>query len=145
MRAQSWAEPWKIKVALRISVFDPHASGSRRLDEAHDPRSEHPFKGNVDLGKLHELVEHVGEARVPYVSIAATVNMAGGQPISLANLREVREYTKQRGIRIILDATRAVENASRRCSMIFGSRPRWMYQCFDGSSKGPFKMGWPTS
>ena len=81
------------------------------IDEAHDPRSEHPFKGDVDLAKLHALVEQVGEARVPYISVAATVNMAGGQPISLANLREVREYTKRRGILLILDATRAVENA----------------------------------
>jgi tyrosine phenol-lyase len=48
---------------------------------------------------------------VPYLSVAATVNMAGGQPISLANLRAVREYTRRRGIRIVLDATRAVENA----------------------------------
>jgi tyrosine phenol-lyase len=81
------------------------------IDEAHDPGSEHPFKGNVDLDKLDALVKRVGARRVPYVSVAATVNMAGGQPISLANLREVREYTRRRGIRVILDATRAVENA----------------------------------
>jgi tyrosine phenol-lyase len=81
------------------------------IDEAHDPASEHPFKGNVDLEKLDALVRRVGPQRVPYVSIAATVNMAGGQPISLANLRAVREYTQERGILLILDATRAVENA----------------------------------
>ncbi len=81
------------------------------IDEAHDPRSEHPFKGNVDLGKLDRLVASVGTERVPYVCVAATVNLAGGQPISLANLREVRAWTAARGIRIILDATRAVENA----------------------------------
>jgi tyrosine phenol-lyase len=81
------------------------------IDEAHDPASEHPFKGNVDLGKLEALVDEVGASRVPYVSVAATVNMAGGQPISLSNLREVREVTRRRGIRIILDAARAVENA----------------------------------
>ncbi|HEU4642109.1 MAG TPA: tyrosine phenol-lyase [Gemmatimonadaceae bacterium] len=81
------------------------------IDEAHDPASEHPFKGNVDLGKLDALVREVGAARVPYISVAATVNMAGGQPISLANLREVRDYTRRHGIKVILDATRAVENA----------------------------------
>ena len=81
------------------------------IDEAHDPASEHPFKGNVDLEKLDAVVRRVGEARVPYVSVAATVNMAGGQPISLANLRAVRDYTRRRGIKVILDATRAVENA----------------------------------
>ena len=81
------------------------------IDEAHDPRSEHPFKGDIDLNKLDTLVRRVGEARVPYVSVAATVNMAGGQPISLANLRAVRDYAHARGIKVILDATRAVENA----------------------------------
>jgi tyrosine phenol-lyase len=81
------------------------------IDEAHDPRSEHPFKGNVDLHKLQGLVERIGPGRIPYVCVAATVNMAGGQPISLSNLRAVRELTGSFGIRVILDATRAVENA----------------------------------
>lgn len=81
------------------------------IDEAHDPQSEHPFKGNVDLVKLEALIDEVGAERVPYVSIAATVNMAGGQPISLANMRDVREFTRPLGIKLILDAARAVENA----------------------------------
>jgi len=81
------------------------------IDEAHDPSSEHPFKGNVDMEKLDALVSRVGAQAVPYVSVAATVNMAGGQPISLSNLRDLRDYTKAKGIRVILDATRAVENA----------------------------------
>jgi tyrosine phenol-lyase len=81
------------------------------IDEAHDPANEHPFKGNVDLAKLDRLVSEVGAAAIPYISVAATVNLAGGQPISLANLRELRAYTKAKGIRVILDATRAVENA----------------------------------
>lgn len=81
------------------------------VDVAHDPQSEHPFKGDVDLAKLDALVREVGAERVPYVSVAATVNLAGGQPISLGNLRAVREYTRRHGIRVILDATRAVENA----------------------------------
>ena len=81
------------------------------IDAAHDPASEHLFKGDVDLAKLDALVREVGPRRVPYVSVAATVNMAGGQPISLASLRAVREYTRRHGILLILDATRAVENA----------------------------------
>src|SRR6476661_6832956 len=81
------------------------------IDAAHDPTAEHPFKGDVDLAKLDAVVSHYGPAKVPYVSVAATVNMAGGQPISLENLRAVREYTKRHGILLILDATRAVENA----------------------------------
>lgn len=81
------------------------------IDEAHDPTSTHPFKGNVDLDKLAALIARVGAARVPYVCIAATVNMAGGQPISLENLRAVRALCAKHGIRVILDATRAIENA----------------------------------
>ncbi len=81
------------------------------IDEAHDPQSLHPFKGNVDLQKLEDLIRRVGPDKVPYVSVAATVNMAGGQPISMRNLREVRALCSRYGIRIILDATRAAENA----------------------------------
>ncbi len=81
------------------------------VDEAHDPTSMHPFKGNVDLAKLERLVDEVGAEHVPYVSVAATVNMAGGQPISMENMRAVRAYCRSKGVRVMLDATRAVENA----------------------------------
>lgn len=81
------------------------------IDEAHDPACEHPFKGDVSLAKLDALVERVGAKKIPYLSVAATVNMAGGQPISMANLREVSSYCRARRIKVILDATRAVENA----------------------------------
>mgnify|MGYP002397522121 CR=1 FL=1 len=81
------------------------------IDEAHDPASEHPFKGNIDLQKLEALIKKYGAKRIPYVSIATNVNMAGGQPISMKNLREVRSLTKKHGIRIIHDMTRVAENA----------------------------------
>ena len=81
------------------------------IDEAHDPTSEHPFKGDVDLAKLERVVDEVGAEKIPYVCIATAVNMAGGQPISLANLREVRAFCTAHGIRIIHDATRVAENA----------------------------------
>jgi tyrosine phenol-lyase len=81
------------------------------IDEAHDPMSEHPFKGNVDFEKLDRIVKQHGAAKIPYISIATNVNMAGGQPISMANLRQLREYTHQHGIRIIHDMTRVAENA----------------------------------
>lgn len=81
------------------------------IDEAHDAAHPHPFKGNVDLKKLQALIDKVGANKIPYVCIAATVNMAGGQPISLENLHAVRELTKKHGIKIIFDATRAMENA----------------------------------
>ncbi|WP_274911180.1 tryptophanase [Streptomyces sp. WZ-12] len=81
------------------------------IDEAHDPGADLPFKGNVDLAKLERLIDKVGAEQVPYVSLAATVNMAGGQPISMANLSEVRELTRRYRIPVMLDAARAVENA----------------------------------
>lgn len=81
------------------------------IDEAHDAKSLHPFKGNVDLVKLKNLVKLVGRERVPYLNFQACVNMAGGQPFSLANLRQVSEFCRAQGIKIILDATRCLENA----------------------------------
>jgi tyrosine phenol-lyase len=81
------------------------------IDEAHDPSHPHPFKGNVDLNKLDALVKKVGAGKIPYITIGVTVNMAGGQPVSMANLKQVRQYCQERGIRVVLDATRAVENA----------------------------------
>lgn len=81
------------------------------IDEAHNPQSTHPFKGNVDLNKLDKLVKKVGAKKIPYMSIAGPVNMAGGQPISMANIIELKNYTKKHGIKMWLDATRLVENA----------------------------------
>lgn len=81
------------------------------IDEAHDPQNTHPFKGNVDLKKLDKLVNEVGAKKIPYVSVAAPVNMAGGQPVSMANIVEVTDYCRNKGIKVWLDATRAVENA----------------------------------
>ncbi len=81
------------------------------IDEAHDPSAILPFKGNMDLDKLGSLIERVGAAQIAYVSLAVTVNMAGGQPVSMANVRAVRELCNRHGIRLFLDATRLVENA----------------------------------
>lgn len=81
------------------------------IEEAHDPENEYPFKANIDLDKLEYLIKEKGAENIPYVSIATTVNMAGGQPISLENLRAVRELTQKYGIKIIHDMTRVAENA----------------------------------
>ena len=81
------------------------------IDEAHDPENLHPFKGNVDLKKLDAVVKKYGAKKIPYVCIATSVNMAGGQPISIQNLKDVRDYTAKKGIRIIHDMTRVAENA----------------------------------
>jgi tyrosine phenol-lyase len=81
------------------------------IDEAHDPESEHPFKGNVDFDKLNDLVEQVGAEHIPYVCIATCVNMAGGQPISLQNLKELRAWCDTHNIMLVHDMTRVAENA----------------------------------
>ncbi len=81
------------------------------ISEAHDPTNEHPFKGNVDLEALEALIQREGADRIAYVSLAATVNMAGGQPVSLANVTALRSLCNRYGVRIFLDATRLVENA----------------------------------
>jgi tyrosine phenol-lyase len=81
------------------------------VDEAHDSQVDHPFKGNVDLNKLEKLIGEVGADRIAYVNVALTVNMAGGQPVSMENLRQVREVCDQHGLILWSDATRLAENA----------------------------------
>ncbi|MDE2039942.1 MAG: tryptophanase [Elusimicrobia bacterium] len=80
-------------------------------EEAYEPSREAPFKGNVDLGKLSALVERHGAEKIAYVAVGAPVNMAGGQPVSLGNLEQVWRFCQARGIRVVLDGARAVENA----------------------------------
>ncbi|MBX3404073.1 MAG: tyrosine phenol-lyase [Phycisphaeraceae bacterium] len=80
-------------------------------DAAHDPDDLSPFKGNVDLARLAALIDRVGASRIAYLCLQMNVNMAGGQPVSLANLREVSALCRKHGVRVFLDATRAVENA----------------------------------
>jgi tyrosine phenol-lyase len=79
--------------------------------EAHDPACELPFKGNVDMNAFEDLIARVGAAKIPYICLAATVNMAGGQPVSMENARAVHALARRHGIKVMLDATRAVENA----------------------------------
>ena len=81
------------------------------IDEAHQPQNLHPFKGNVNLAKLEQLIKREGPENIAYISIAGTVNMAGGQPVSMENTRELRELCNKYNIKIFLDATRISENA----------------------------------
>ena len=81
------------------------------IDEAHDPVDLHPFKGNIDLVKLENLIQSKGAENIAYVSLAGTVNMAGGQPVSMENLKALRAMTDKYGIKLFLDATRMVENS----------------------------------
>ncbi len=81
------------------------------IPEAHDPTSLHPFKGDVDLAKLESLIKEVGPEKVAYISLAGTVNMAGGQPVSMANVKALKALCDRYGIPVYLDATRMMENA----------------------------------
>ncbi len=81
------------------------------IDEAHDSQAYHPFKGNIDLNKLQKLIDEYGAQRIPYVCLAVTVNLAGGQPVSMQNIREVSQLCHKHGIEVFFDATRCVENA----------------------------------
>ncbi len=79
--------------------------------EAVDPESPHPWKGNIDVAKLEEVIRAAGPENVAFVRQEACLNMAGGQPFSIANLVEVRAVTLDYGVPLILDATRSSENA----------------------------------
>lgn len=81
------------------------------IDEAHDAQNPHPFKGNIDVQKLEDLIKKVGPKKIPYVSMAGPVNMAGGQPFSMENLKQIYKLTQKHGIKLWFDATRATENA----------------------------------
>ena len=81
------------------------------VDEAHDTESLHQFKGDVDLTKMQNLIDEVGADNIPYVCIATAVNMAGGQPISLGNLKDLRKMCDKYKIDIVHDMTRVAENA----------------------------------
>ncbi|HTS88914.1 MAG TPA: tyrosine phenol-lyase [Gemmatimonadales bacterium] len=81
------------------------------VDQAHDTTSQAPFKGDVDLDKLEALIAREGAKQIAYVSLAGTVNMAGGQPVSMANVKALRTLCNRHGIRVFLDATRMAENA----------------------------------
>lgn len=81
------------------------------IDEAHDPTISLPFKGNIDLKKLQALIDRVGPSQIAYVCAAITVNLAGGQPVSMQNLKDVSALCRENNIRIFMDATRCVENA----------------------------------
>jgi len=80
------------------------------VDEAHDPDSEFPFKGNVDLAKLQRVIDEHGPSNIAYLSLETNVNMAGGQPCSMENIRAATELCHRHGIAVYLDATRAAEN-----------------------------------
>ena len=80
------------------------------VDEAKDTQLEAPFKGNVDPKKLEKVLEENAD-KVPFIIVTITNNTAGGQPVSMENLREVRKIADKYGKRVIYDSARFAENA----------------------------------
>jgi tyrosine phenol-lyase len=81
------------------------------IPEAREPANLHSFKGNMDTARLAELIERVGRARVPLVMLTVTNNSGGGQPVSMENIRAVKQICARHGIPLYLDACRFAENA----------------------------------
>jgi tryptophanase len=90
-------------------------SGGRPVNlavpEAYDPESEAPFKGDVDLSALKTLLDVEGAERIPLMMVTITNNTGGGQPVSLANLREVSRLLRAEGVPLYLDMCRWAENS----------------------------------
>ncbi len=81
------------------------------VDEAFDTSAIVPFKGNVDTAKLKAVIEKYGKDRIPFILITITNNTAGGQPVSMANMKETREVADSFGIPVFFDSARFAENA----------------------------------
>jgi len=104
-----------------------------------DPGSLYPFKGNMDVGRLEELIRRVGPGQIPVCMLTVTNNSGGGQPVSMDNIRRTREVLNRHGIPLFLDACRFAENAYfiKRRESGYGERSckdiaREMFSCADG-------------
>ncbi len=108
------------KLALSNTFFDTTrahvelagaAAVDCAVDEAMDTVTYHPFKGNMDLDKLRAAIAEHGAQRIGVIIMTVTNNSAGGQPVSMKNIRETAAIARQHGIPYVLDAARYAENA----------------------------------
>jgi len=80
------------------------------IDEAYEPETYHPFKGNMDTNKLLDVVQKYGANRIPACFLTITNNSGGGQPVSMQNIRDVRQILDKHNIPLLFDACRFAEN-----------------------------------
>lgn len=80
-------------------------------DEALKIKSNHPFKGNIDIQKFKDLIAEYGAKKIPFIRLEASTNLIGGQPFSIQNMRDVKKVADEHGIMIVLDASLIGENA----------------------------------
>ncbi|MCF8366537.1 MAG: tryptophanase [Bacteroidales bacterium] len=81
------------------------------IDEAFDTQIYHPFKGNIDLYKLEDVLKKYPRERIPMIIVTVTCNSSGGQPVSMRNMKDVYEMAQKYGIRVVFDSARFAENA----------------------------------
>ncbi|OGZ30907.1 MAG: tyrosine phenol-lyase [Candidatus Niyogibacteria bacterium RIFCSPLOWO2_01_FULL_45_48] len=81
------------------------------VPEAHDPQKDKPFKGNFDIARTGRLIKKLGKNKIAFIRVEANCNMAGGQPVSMKNLEDLKTLAERHEIPVIMDATRALENA----------------------------------
>jgi tryptophanase len=81
------------------------------ISQAFNTREEHPFKGNIDLAKLEEVLQNHPPEQIPFVVVTITCNSSGGQPVSMQNLKDVYEMSRKYGVRVLFDSARFAENA----------------------------------
>ncbi len=126
--------------------------GAQALDlpisEALEPQRHHPFKGNMDVVRLAETIEHAGAKRIPLVMLTVTNNSGGGQPVSMENIRAVKSICQRHGIPLYIDACRFAENAyfiKLREPGYAAKTPREiareMFSCADGCTMSAKKDG----
>ena len=81
------------------------------IDEAFNPSVEHPFKGNVDITKLEDVLKKYPKEKIPFIVLTLTNNTAGGQPVSLKNIKDVSDLAKKYDVKLLFDSARFAENA----------------------------------
>lgn len=81
------------------------------IDEAFDTEIQHPFKGNIDLVKLKKVLDENPAERIPFIILTVTCNTSGGQPVSMQNIREVKQIADEYEIPLLMDSARFAENA----------------------------------